>query len=632
MATQDVRLGAFTLQPWRQLLSNGTPVPLGRKPLDILSALANANGALVTKDELMEAVWPGLIVEENAIQAHMVALRKALGPEAERLKTVRGFGYRLETGENGHAGIAARPAPSPPIEVPSPANPARGLRRWWPVAAAVVLIGLVGLLVVRPWQGPAVPQVGIVADHGPGAAQLAGNLTRDLARLASARAGNLAVGEPDAPGNDYVLYVATRAAGNRPGADLSLVSTDSRELLWAASFDQSARGDLREQAAVRLSAVLLCATARPEQTRRLDTPSLRLFLTACDSGQEQADEANLANLRKLAERAPRFAPGLAELAKAEAEFGRSWPFGPPDERHTPEKQAMQAAAREHLLQARALDPSLAASYLAEEELLPRDRWAERLAVLQRGLAADPGDARLHSAQAHALMSIGRVTLALRSARRAAALDPLSPRTRATLIANLAYSGRHEEARRALDEAERIWPGSDAIEDARYRFELRYGDPQIAMLLFERYQAQTGPVDQSRARAQAIMEARLNPTQANVDRALELLSEWNAGQGLQVNGFYFATLAQHGRVEEAFALLERPEWRMAMRHETEVHFRDYTWPLREDARFMRFAARIGLLKVWQDSGRWPDFCQDARLRYDCREEARRSLGRATGRER
>ncbi|MEP7350865.1 MAG: winged helix-turn-helix domain-containing protein [Sphingorhabdus sp.] len=98
MEKSEVRVGRFTLQPYRQLRLDGFPVPIGRKALDILSTLAAAKGALVTKSELMDVVWPGLTVEENAIQVHVVALRKALGDDAERLITVRGLGYRLGLG------------------------------------------------------------------------------------------------------------------------------------------------------------------------------------------------------------------------------------------------------------------------------------------------------------------------------------------------------------------------------------------------------------------------------------------------------------------------------------------------------------------------------------------------------
>jgi len=73
MEGPDYRVGRFTLKPFRQLLDGGVPVQIGRKPLELLSVLAKAEGALVTKDELMAAVWPKSIVEENVIQVHIAA-------------------------------------------------------------------------------------------------------------------------------------------------------------------------------------------------------------------------------------------------------------------------------------------------------------------------------------------------------------------------------------------------------------------------------------------------------------------------------------------------------------------------------------------------------------------------------
>ncbi|HEX7760700.1 MAG TPA: winged helix-turn-helix domain-containing protein [Caulobacteraceae bacterium] len=96
MESQDYRIGRFTLKPFRQLFEGDVPVAIGRKALVLLTVLARAEGALVTKDELMAAVWPNAIVEDNAMQVHIVALRKALGPAAENLRTVHGLGYRLE--------------------------------------------------------------------------------------------------------------------------------------------------------------------------------------------------------------------------------------------------------------------------------------------------------------------------------------------------------------------------------------------------------------------------------------------------------------------------------------------------------------------------------------------------------
>jgi TolB-like protein len=95
MSERQYRIGHLTLQPHRQLMANEIPIPLGRKALELLSVLAEAEGGLVTKDELMAAVWPNVTIEENAVQVHIAALRKALGHEADQLKTVRSLGYRL---------------------------------------------------------------------------------------------------------------------------------------------------------------------------------------------------------------------------------------------------------------------------------------------------------------------------------------------------------------------------------------------------------------------------------------------------------------------------------------------------------------------------------------------------------
>jgi DNA-binding winged helix-turn-helix (wHTH) protein/TolB-like protein len=92
-------------------MADGARVPLGRRALDIVSVLAEAGGGIVTKDELFAAVWPGVIVEENALQVHIAALRKALGEEANRLKTIRGVGYQLDVADDFSVEIARADQP-----------------------------------------------------------------------------------------------------------------------------------------------------------------------------------------------------------------------------------------------------------------------------------------------------------------------------------------------------------------------------------------------------------------------------------------------------------------------------------------------------------------------------------------
>jgi predicted ATPase/DNA-binding winged helix-turn-helix (wHTH) protein len=79
----------------RELRTRGVPVPLGGRAFKIFAVLVQSAGELVTKDELMDRVWPGAIVEENKLQVHISAVRKALGPDRGTLKTSFGRGYRL---------------------------------------------------------------------------------------------------------------------------------------------------------------------------------------------------------------------------------------------------------------------------------------------------------------------------------------------------------------------------------------------------------------------------------------------------------------------------------------------------------------------------------------------------------
>src|SRR5205085_8720545 len=106
----EVNLGRFRFGlRHRELRRDGLPVRLGSRARDILWVLALANGEVVSKDELMTRVWPGMVVEDNNIQVHISALRKALdeGKDGQvYVVTIPGRGYRL---------VGAEPAPSSAI-------------------------------------------------------------------------------------------------------------------------------------------------------------------------------------------------------------------------------------------------------------------------------------------------------------------------------------------------------------------------------------------------------------------------------------------------------------------------------------------------------------------------------------
>src|SRR6266568_5198824 len=88
------RFGPFELQPDnRRLLKDGATISLRPRAFDLLAALVDRAGHLVTKDELLGRVWPKMVVEEAALHVQVSALRKVVGSEA--ITTVSGRGYQF---------------------------------------------------------------------------------------------------------------------------------------------------------------------------------------------------------------------------------------------------------------------------------------------------------------------------------------------------------------------------------------------------------------------------------------------------------------------------------------------------------------------------------------------------------
>jgi eukaryotic-like serine/threonine-protein kinase len=156
----------------RVLKRGGELIPLAQKSFDILFLLVERQGGIVTKDELLEKIWPGTFVEESNLAQHIYTLRKTLGSRADGegfIATVPKRGYRFAAPvhrlEVQEATEDVAPPPAPPVEglaeTPASATPAAAIphlptavsqstgggSRQWLVAAAfgIVLIGLVGL-------------------------------------------------------------------------------------------------------------------------------------------------------------------------------------------------------------------------------------------------------------------------------------------------------------------------------------------------------------------------------------------------------------------------------------------------------------------------------------------------------
>jgi predicted ATPase/DNA-binding winged helix-turn-helix (wHTH) protein len=131
-APAAIEFGRFRVLPQRrELLAEGRPAELGGRAFDVLMALIEASGAVVSTDALMNRVWPDRIVEENSLHAQIAALRRAFGADRDLIRTVAGRGYQF-TGEirtvsarpNAQA-IAGMPQPAPsrpPTNLPEPVS------------------------------------------------------------------------------------------------------------------------------------------------------------------------------------------------------------------------------------------------------------------------------------------------------------------------------------------------------------------------------------------------------------------------------------------------------------------------------------------------------------------------------
>jgi predicted ATPase/DNA-binding winged helix-turn-helix (wHTH) protein len=128
-----IHFGRYRIFPkLRLLLRDGNKVELGPRAFDVLCTLLEANGEVVTKDNLIERVWGRVVVEENNLQAQISAIRKALGPDRDMISTEFGRGYRLAVAGRDDAGFLSPPEretkPSSP-ELPHPVTSLLGRER-----------------------------------------------------------------------------------------------------------------------------------------------------------------------------------------------------------------------------------------------------------------------------------------------------------------------------------------------------------------------------------------------------------------------------------------------------------------------------------------------------------------------
>lgn len=144
--------GRFRLDPTqRELVRDGRPIPLTPKAFDTLLLLVERRGSLVSKADMLAAIWPDTSVEEGNLAWNVSAVRKALAGDsgdAAYIETIPKFGYRfvgeVRVIQTAPAALPASVVPVPFVPVPVPARVASSQsRRWLPVAITIMVVAAI---------------------------------------------------------------------------------------------------------------------------------------------------------------------------------------------------------------------------------------------------------------------------------------------------------------------------------------------------------------------------------------------------------------------------------------------------------------------------------------------------------
>ena len=146
LAGAALEFGRFrVLLRQRRLLRDGAPVQLGTRAFDLLLALLEADGSLVTKDQLVARVWPGIAVVQENLKVQISMLRRVLGADRDSIRTEFGRGYRFTALVRSTAdwSVCAHPARQSHLSGRRPSSQRtsrRSLRAWcaarsnWPAS------------------------------------------------------------------------------------------------------------------------------------------------------------------------------------------------------------------------------------------------------------------------------------------------------------------------------------------------------------------------------------------------------------------------------------------------------------------------------------------------------------------
>ncbi len=443
-----LEFGPFRVDRLRRELKNReTPVPLPPKVFDVLVTLLERPGETISKDQLMQAVWPDTFVEEGNLTQSISLLRKALGASTDGqqyIVTVNKQGYRFV----GQVRIADARDIHP--------------KQWRWAAGAVGLIVLLiaaAVGVTARHDSPTITSIAVLpfadvsANHDMDyfcdgiADELIDALSQIPGLRITARGSSFQFKKRNEDvraiaaklGVQSLLDGTVRREGDQLHVTAELVNARDASRLWAGSFDYKANAIFGAQRAIsrHVASTLRIRAGNQSYTPPRYTSNLAAYEMYLKGRsiivQDPIQAAEF--FSRAIEVSPRYAPAYTGLAQA---YMRMW-LAPrnPNETLPLAQQAIERAL--------ALDDMLADTHAAHAVLLSRNwDWSGAMREVNRAIELNPSLGPALWSRGDLLLCTGREQEARKAYEKAEAVDPMAPNLLAVKIQTLFMMGRCDE--------------------------------------------------------------------------------------------------------------------------------------------------------------------------------------------
>ncbi len=607
--------GPFRLDPRkRRLMRDGEPVRLTPKALDLLLVLIEERGRTVEKDELLEKVWTGTVVEENNLNQNITALRKSLGDsrqDSQYIATVPGIGYRFVADVRK---VEEEVLPQRHKAAPQKSSGARVFRYALLIVAPLVLAALVYAWYTREKPRPTVLSIMVLPlanlSSDPEQEYFADGITDaligDLAKISGlhviSRTSSMHYkgtkkSLPEIARElkvDAVVEGTVQRSGDRVVIRAQLIHAATDVHLWVQDYEREMRDvlDLQSEIAQAIARQIRIRMTPDEEARLASTHPVRprafdLYLQGRYLYWNKRTEENLdkaiQHFQNAIKEDSSFAQAYTGLADCYNALGTVMVSAlPPIE----SRRLAEAAATKAL----ELDPALADAHTALAYVNNYNwNWAAAEQGYKRALELNPNYANAHNFYANYLMSRGRIDEAIAASNRARELDPFS----------LAISSQRgfllENARRYDDAIEQL-RAVIAMDPNHYHAHWVLGHTYVAKGQFEEaIIAAQKAVDLSQRAPGALgmlgLAYGLGGHEAEARKVLNELLKLNEGRYVTPAALVNVYIGL-GDKEQAFVWLEKA-------HQERSNFLAFLKvfpivdPLRSDPRFDELTRRVGL---------------------------------------